>query len=86
MSFRIEWAEPRRDSSGNYIYCIFEDSRLIAHYWHDFRGDEHGIDFIDGTGEIWPVGRMIEFIEGGGPEPLALSTRAVAYIKQKLAR
>ena len=56
---------------------------LIAHYWHDYRGDEHGIEFIDGTKESWPVGRMIDFVEGGGPKPLTLSERAVEYLKQR---
>ena len=37
--------------------------------------------FNDGRSEGWPVGRMIEFIEGGGPEPLRLSERAQAYLK-----
>ncbi len=69
--------------AGPYRYRIYKDGRLIAHYWHDFRGDDHGIEFIDGTKEQWPVGRMTEFIEGGGPEPLTLSNRAVAYLDMR---
>ena len=83
MNFTIEHSKANRDSFGNYTYRIFEDGRLIAHYWHDFRGDEHGIEFIDGTKESWPVGRMLDFIDGGGPKPLTLSERAVEYLKQK---
>jgi len=79
VSYRIEHDEPSRESFGNHRYCIYEDGRLIAHYWHDFRRDEHGIEFVSGKSERWPVGLMTEFLEGGGPEPLTLSVRAVAY-------
>ena len=83
MSFTIEQKKETRESFGNYRYRIYEDGRLIAHYWHDFRGDDHGIEFVNGSKELWPVGQMTEFIEGGGPQPLTLSGRAVDYLKQK---
>ena len=86
MNFRIEHADSKRAPSGSYNYRIYEGDRLIARYWHDYRGDEHGIEFVNGTSESCPVGRMTEFIEGGGPKPLTLSTRAVAYLKQKQAQ
>lgn len=86
MSFIIEHAGEDRDSFGIYKYRILESGRLVAHYWHDFRGDEHGIDFINGTSELWPVGRMSEFVEGGGPMPLSLSEKAVAYLNGKLGK
>ena len=61
--------------------------RRIVHRLPDqpevHRGDEHGIEFTDGRSEGWPVGRMIEFIEGGGSEPLRLSERAQAYLKKR---
>jgi hypothetical protein len=82
MSFTIEQTEEQRTSLGNYTFRIYEDGRLLAHYWHDFRGDEHGIEFVGGVKESWPVGRMTDFIEGGGPQPLTLSKRAVDYLKQ----
>lgn len=83
MCYRIEQDDSsKRESFGNYTYRIYEDDRLIACYWHDFRGDEHGIEFMDGTCEGWPVGRSIDFIQGGGPEPLTLSDGAVAYLNQ----
>ena len=84
MTYRIEQDDSKRDSFGEYKYRIYNDLALIAHYWHDYRGDEHGIDFIDGFSEGWPVGRMIDFVEGGGPEPLVLSKRAIKYIQSKL--
>ena len=83
MSFTIEHTKEKREGFGDYTYRIYEDGRLIAHYWHDFRGDDHGIEFVNGSKESWPVGQMIEFIQGGGPEPLTLSVRAVDYLKQK---
>ena len=84
VRFRIEQDDStKRRSSGEYAYRIYDGDRLVARYWHDHRGDEHGIEFIDGHSETWPVGRMIEFIEGGGPEPLRLSERAQAYLKAR---
>jgi len=84
MTYRIEHAKSERDSFGNYRYCIFEDDHLIAFYWHDYRGDEHGIEFLHGATDDSPVGRMTDFIEGGGPQPLVLSPRAVSYLKTKV--
>jgi len=72
----------KRRSFGEYTYRIYDGDRLIAKYWHDHRGDEHGIEFTDGRSEDWPVGRMIEFIGGGGPEPLRLSERAQVYLNE----
>jgi hypothetical protein len=83
MAFRIEQVESEHESFGNHRYRIFEDDRLIARYWHDFRGDEHGIEFVDGTSEPSPVGRVIDFVEGGGPKPLLLSERALDYLRRK---
>lgn len=84
VSYRIEQDDStKRGSFGEYTYRIYDGARLIARYWHDHRGDEHCIEFTDGRSEGWPVGRMIEFIEGGGPEPLRLSERAQAYLKKR---
>lgn len=83
MSFKIEQVDSTRESFGKYTYKIYEDGHLIAHYWHDHRGDEHGIEFVNGEHDLWPVGRMTDFIEGGGPKPLTLSERAVTYLNQK---
>jgi hypothetical protein len=83
MSFTIEQTDEKRGSFGSYTYRIYEEGRLVAHYWHDYRGDEHGIAFVDGSKELWPVGRMVDFIRGGGPEPLTLSGLAMDYLKQK---
>lgn len=84
MRFTIEHEEAERQSFGHYLYRIRADGQLVARYWHDYRGGEHGIEFADGTKEPWPVGRMLDFIEGGGPQPLTLSARATAYLEQKL--
>jgi hypothetical protein len=84
LSFSVEHDQVRRESFGEYCYRIYSDGQLIARYWHDYRGDDHGIEFINGEKEDGPVGRMTDFLEGGGPQPLVLSDRAVAYIKRKL--
>ena len=84
MCFTIQ-QDSVRDALGKYNYRIYSGTRLVARYWHDARGDEHGIDFLNGTKESWPAGKMIDFIEGGGPQPLRLSAEAVAYLKEQLA-
>jgi hypothetical protein len=86
MSYKIEQVDSSRKSFEEYKYNIFNDGRLIARYWHDYRGDDHGIDFLDGTSESWPVGRMVEFVEGGGPQPVMLTDRAISYIERKLKK
>lgn len=85
MSFTIEYSKEPRRKFDSTTYHIFEDGRLIARYWHDFRGEEHGIDVLNGYRDDWPVGRMSDFVQGGGPEPLVLSGRAVEYLKQKIS-
>jgi hypothetical protein len=86
MSFEIKHADSKREPFGEYRYDIYEGGRMVAHYWHDYRGDGHGIEFLDGTTEACPVGLMVEFITGGGPQRLGLSERAVAYLSGKLGR
>ena len=86
MSYAVSQVDERREQFGLYRYEIRDGDRVVARYWHDFRGDEHGIEFIDGTTDQWPVGRITDFLNGGGPQPLTLSDRAIAYLKQKLER
>ncbi|MBL7644900.1 MAG: hypothetical protein JNK74_01805 [Candidatus Hydrogenedentes bacterium] len=85
MGFEIKHAEDRSESFADYWYNIYKDGHLIAQYWHDYRGDYHGIEFNNGIAEDDPVGRMVEFIVGGGPQPLRLSEKAIAYLNQRLA-
>ncbi|QDT74490.1 hypothetical protein I41_36870 [Lacipirellula limnantheis] len=81
-SFRIEQVDSRcRESSGNYEYRIYADDRPIARFWHDWRGDDHGFEFLSRSVKSdWPFGTAFEFIDGGGPEPLTLSEPAIAYL------
>jgi len=83
VRYRIE-QDAGRDAFGNYSYRIYSGSQLVARYWHDYRGDEHGIEFVKGESLPCP-GQMTDFIKGGGPEPLVLSERATSYIAQQLA-
>ena len=85
MSYTIEQDGSKREPFGVYTYRIYRDGLLVARYWHDYRGDEHCIEFVSGTKELYPVGRTSDFIEGGGPQPLTLSQRAVAYLNSKHA-
>lgn len=84
MIFRVEPDDSPRESFGGYKYRIYCHDVLVASYWHDYRGDEHGIAFVNGQSESCPVGRMTEFLEGGGPQPVVLSRRAEAYIQERL--
>ena len=86
MAFSIEQIDSERREFGDYRYRIYRDGCLIACYWHDYRGDEHGIEFLDGRSETCPVGQMIDFITGGGPQPLGLSKQAVAYLMEMVAQ
>jgi hypothetical protein len=82
VTYRVE-QEQSREAFGNYSYRIFKGSALVAHYWHDYRGDEHGIRFLNGMIDQWPVGRMTDFLQGGGPTPPILSARATAYMDER---
>ena len=86
MSFTIDYSKNKGNPSDDCTYVIYEDGRPVARYWHDHRGDDHGIEFLNGTKEACPLPRMSDFIEGGGPEPLVLSERAVAYLKDMKSR
>jgi hypothetical protein len=83
MGYTIEHDDARREPFAEYRYRIYKDGQLIGNYWHDYRGDDHGIEFLNGRSELSLPCPMIEFLLGGGPEPLTLSARAVAYIKEK---
>jgi len=82
MAYSIE-QDRARDPFGNYRYRIYKDGVLVANYWHDYRGDEHGIEFVGGSVQHSPMGRITDFIAGGGPKPLELSERGVAYMEQQ---
>lgn len=84
--FTIRHATVERDSFGNYVYDILKGTEVVAMYWHDFRGDEHGIKFADGTTESWPVGLVTGFLHGGGPEPLRLSPAAIEWLGQRFSQ
>lgn len=82
MRYRIE-QESGRDASGNCIYRIYSGNQLVARYWHDYRGDEQGIEFVNGKSQTCP-GQTSDFITGGGPKPLALSKQAASYLDRML--
>lgn len=84
MPFNIAQTEPEPNSFWKYEYNIFRDDKLVAHYRHDFRGDAHEIIFLDGRSISMPVGRMTDFISGGGQKPLLLSKAAIAFLKNNL--
>jgi hypothetical protein len=82
VRYTIEQDGNKRESFAPYWYRIYRDGSIFAHYWHDYRGDDHGIKFVDGQKTGWPFGRMTDFLQGGGPKPLLLSARAIAYLER----
>ena len=82
MAFSIEPEPGKREDFAEYRYRILRDGQLVARYWTDFRGDDHGIDFIDGNSQSWPVGNLLDFIQGGGSKPVTLTPGAIAYLEE----
>lgn len=82
VSYRIEPACDV-DAFGNVRYFIYKDERLVALYWHDYRGNEHGIEFVRGLSDLRPVGRVTDFMEGTDSDSPALSARGMAYLDQR---
>lgn len=85
MIYRVEHERKQREPFGDYRYSIYRNDQLIAYFWHDHRGDEGGVEFIDGRRESDPMSHPAHFLEGGGPHPLALSPWAISYLESKLA-
>lgn len=83
MEFEVTRSDAPRSGFDAYRYRIWRKGRLVAMYWHDYRGDEHGIEFVDGRKEHGPVGMMTDFLKGGGPQPVRLSEEAMAYLARK---
>jgi hypothetical protein len=84
MGFTIQADNDRREDFAEYRYRIFLDGNLVANYWCDFRGDDHGIKFLDGASVSWPVGSVTAFIQGGGSEPLRLTDDAIAFLAERV--
>lgn len=82
MSYRIEPA-CGVDAFGNVRYFIYKDGRLVALYWHDYRRNEHGIEFVRGLSDRSPVGRVTDFMEGADSDSPKLSAPGMAYMDQR---
>ncbi len=83
--FTIRHTGTVRDPFGAYEYDILDGAVVIACYWHDYRGEDHGIRFADGSDEVLP-GRRSDFVKGGGPKPLTLSAAAVKWLVERSSR
>lgn len=84
MGFTIQADNDKREDFAEYRYRIELDGELVANYWCDFRGDDHGIKFLDGTAVSWPVGSVTAFIQGGGTQPPRLSDAAIAFLAERV--
>jgi hypothetical protein len=70
-----------RESSepfSNYRFDVSRDGRKVAELSHDYRGDEHWMRLPGGTWKTLPH----RIIEGGGPNPLALSSEGVNAVER----
>lgn len=84
MTFQVDRVDTEREGMGYYKYRIDRDGQLVAHYWYDHRDYEHGLQYMDGTIEVWSGSHMQDFLESNGPLRLKLSETAVAYLEQNL--
>lgn len=60
----------------NYLFDVFRDGRTVAELSHDYRGDEHWMRLPGGRWVALPE----RIIEGGGPQPLVLSSAGVKAV------
>ena len=68
-----------RESSepfSNYLFDVSRDGLKVAELSHDYRGDEHWLRLPGGQWMALPD----RIIEGGGPQPLALSSAGVKAV------
>ena len=72
-----------RDALGNYQYEIFCDGKLFARYWHDFRGDENGINLVNGFSDESLPGRTADFIAKDNKGSLCLTHVGLSYLMSK---
>lgn len=81
MTYTLSRVKKTRGPFGKYRYGIYENGEIIAYFWHDYRGDSNGIEFVKGISTHDPLGKMTNFLEGGGPQ-LTLSKGAIKYINE----
>lgn len=84
MTYQVEQIDTGREGMGHYKYRIDRDGQLIAHYWYDHRDYQHGLQYKNGTTEVWSGSHMQDFLISNAPHGLILSEGAVAYLEQKL--
>ena len=68
----------------NYEFDVLEGERVVARYWFDFRGDDHGVVFNDGRAVTVPVGG-IDFVTGG-PEEFVFTPSAIVWLEKEFGR
>ena len=84
LSFTVKQVARDPQPAGNYNYEIYQGTVLIARYWHDYRGDDQRIIFLNKKPINPPFGSSSDFLTGGGPGPLGLSSEAIEYIASKI--
>ena len=85
MNFKVEHSQEKRKPSESYRYIISYEGKDFAVLSHDFRGEVTGIKVIkSGYCELPPFASCADFLTGGGPEPLGLSSMAIKYLEKLL--
>jgi hypothetical protein len=84
MNYSVRHKDDEREDFGPYRYDVLHGKQIVATYSHDYRGDDHWIEFADGSTQEWPVGRRTDFLKGGGPQRLRLSDAAIVFLKKQL--
>ena len=85
MNFTVKAVTTKRESFGPYKYAIYLDGIEKAIFTHNYRGEVERIQVLEtGFNEDPPFGMCSDFLTGGGPEPLGLSSNAIEYMKKIL--
>lgn len=82
MKFSVEQIQEPRESFGPYRYRILKGDVEFAIISHNYRGECEGVRILStGREEDLPFGMSSEFLTGGGPYPLDLSSAAKKYLE-----
>jgi hypothetical protein len=65
----------------NYLFEVTRNGQKVAELSHDYRGDEHWMRLPEGR---W-ISLVDRIIEGGGPQPLAISSAGIKGLDQLLS-
>lgn len=77
--YTITPAPGDREPFGDYEYEVFLDGRKVAHFSHDFRGEDPTVR----VGAAW---RFCDLLTGGGGLPMVVTEEGVRVLDEMLGR